>query len=528
MNRKSTILIAAVAACVAVAMLPTSAFAISRDLVVSRGMVWVNRYQSGSGAKTVTGVKYSQSRWAYEDGSMVPTSVADPSSKGYRTDCSGFASLSLNLRDSSGHPYSTCTHDMGVGGVGQFKGKFAQIAKSQLLPGDLLLKSDAWKIDGSGHVIVFLGWANTAQTSYWCMEQTSSSTHNGTIYHTRDYGQAGYRPFRYAGTEEPYADVEESISGVDAYSSAAAATKAAYPTTHTVTVPALVIANAANWGDQVAAASLAGALKGTTLLVSKNTLPSATAAEIKRLKPTRVYLIGSGATISKAVSSKVTSACPAGAKVMRVEGNDRFVIANNMLKVVQAEAKANSIKVDTVYVASGDESDEALSVAPLLAKTARPILFVHKASVHAATVAALKASGIKKVVVLGNTKVVKSAVEKSLRKPGYRVTRISGLDRYKSSMAIAKHALALKVGFSWKRLGVAAPISWPDVAAWAASNGVTGSLVVLTPTKSLDANVRRTAAANRVEIIKARVYGGEGSVSLAARKTLALAMRTGK
>ena len=77
MNRKIALLTAVVAACVALAMLPTAAFAVSRDVVLTRGMVWVNAIQYKTKTTTVYGVPYSQSRWAREDGSLLPTSTSN-------------------------------------------------------------------------------------------------------------------------------------------------------------------------------------------------------------------------------------------------------------------------------------------------------------------------------------------------------------------------------------------------------------------------------------------------------------------
>ena len=165
MNRRSTLLIAVAAVCIAIVMLPTSAFAIARDLVISRGMVWVNySYTDPKTHKKLTGVPYSQSRWAYESGQLIPSGTSNPSSLGYRTDCSGFASMCFNLRDSKGHPYSSTTAEFGAKG----SKKYIQITKAQLIPGDMILKSTVWGAPG-GHAIIFDGWVDAKQTQFWAL-----------------------------------------------------------------------------------------------------------------------------------------------------------------------------------------------------------------------------------------------------------------------------------------------------------------------------------------------------------------------
>ena len=144
--------------------------------------------------KQVTvGVPYSQSKWALENGSVPPTSTPYA---GYRTDCSGFASLCWNLKNSSGKPYSTSTYEMGKNNSPYFK--LTAIRQSDLQPGDLILKSKVWYTgSGGGHAIIFAGWSKSDKSEYWALEQTSP----GTKYSRRPYGQTGYRPFRFNGVE---------------------------------------------------------------------------------------------------------------------------------------------------------------------------------------------------------------------------------------------------------------------------------------------------------------------------------------
>jgi putative cell wall-binding protein len=528
MQRARSISIAVVAACIAFAMLPTAAFAISRDVVLDRGKVWVN-YKRTVGGKAVYGVPYSQSKWALESGSPVPTSTTSPSTAGYRTDCSGFASLCWNLRDSKGRPYSESTAGFGAKG----SKKYLQIAKSQLIPGDMLLASAVWGAPGP-HAIIFAGWANSAQTEFWAMEQTSSSTHNGTILHTRSYppdkgryagGKTYYKPYRYVSLDDPYSDVQENIAAVDAYHAAAAACDSTYPTTQTATVPAIVIASAAVQGDQITAASLAGAVGGPVLLASRTSLPSVTFDEIKRLKPKRVFVLGSTNVIGSAVSNKLASM---GTTVVRVAGLNYFQISSTAIRLTVAENKAAGHPVDTVYLSTGHGISDALAASPILAKTGRPLLFVDKDSMPSYTSKALKASGIKKVILLGSTGAISARQTKALTRAGYKVSRVQGATSYRTSLAIAAHALSLNAGFKWKSMGVASKSSCVDALAWASAQGKAGYLYVTTPANKLDASVRLTAARHHTDIGKARVYGGSGAVSDAARKTLALALRTGK
>ncbi len=520
MSRAQRTFLAVVAASLAiVVLLPGAALGITRDTVLNRGKVWVNYARVDARThKTVTGVPYSQSRWAYENGTLIPSGTSGASTLGYRTDCSGFASYCLGLQDSKGRPYSASTSEMGAKGSKQFY----QISKGQLKPGDLILMSTVWGAS-VGHAIVFCGWADSKQKKFWAMEQTTTSSHNGTILRRRTYGQAYYRPYRYAGIEDPYQDVEQSASSVNAYYSAASAAEVAFPPASTTSVGALVVASASQWGDQVTAASLAGAVGGPVLLVSSNSLPSITAAEIKRLKPQRVYVLGS----TKTIKSSVTRAIGAlGTQVTRIGGSDRYQVAANALATTLHRDMDAKHPANVVYIVSGEEPAEALSIAPILAKTGRPVLFSRSKGMSSYVMRRLHWTGVKHVIILGGTKVIKSSVQKTLKKKHYKVSRIGTSDKYATSRSILSHGLSL--GLSFDALGLVSTSSYADALAWSSATGMTGSLVILTPQNKLGSVARAIAARYRSRIGRARIFGGESSVSQGACGRLATALRTGK
>jgi hypothetical protein len=170
---------------------PASAFAITRADVIKRANVWVKLK-----------VPYSQSRYSTVAGSLLPTSTVSPSTKGYRTDCSGFVSMAFALKSSTGKPISLDT--------GSFPGRLVKITKSQLLPGDVILRPKTLKIDGDtvpyGHAVVFGGWTSSARTSYWGLHESSSA--KGTVRVKIDWGKSGFHnepgfaSYRYPGVRD--------------------------------------------------------------------------------------------------------------------------------------------------------------------------------------------------------------------------------------------------------------------------------------------------------------------------------------
>jgi hypothetical protein len=90
-------------------------------------------------------VSYSQSRYY----------------KGYRTDCSGFISMAWE----TGTSYTTASFSTGGGE------SFPLSSYSSLQPGDALVR----RKNGAGHIVMFLGWNDSAKTSACVIEQASTA-----------------------------------------------------------------------------------------------------------------------------------------------------------------------------------------------------------------------------------------------------------------------------------------------------------------------------------------------------------------
>lgn len=135
---------------------------ISRTEVLDRAIYWVNR-----------GVPYSMSGWTH-----------DQQGRNYRTDCSGFVSMALHL------PESANTVNL--------PGYVTPINWSDLRPGDIVGTLGAGTDGANGHVVIFNGWANTAHTSFYTLEERSRV---GAVRSTRPIsfvvGEKSALPYRY-------------------------------------------------------------------------------------------------------------------------------------------------------------------------------------------------------------------------------------------------------------------------------------------------------------------------------------------
>ncbi|MGI5205185.1 hypothetical protein ACQEU6_26850 [Spirillospora sp. CA-108201] len=120
--------------------------------------------------------------WHPHTSSRVPYSQARTHG-GYRTDCSGYASMTLRLP----RP--------GPNTVGLASSTYSKrISMSRLKKGDLVI--DAIGSNTTRHVVIFEKWTSSKHTAYWAYEQRGGY---GTDHRTRTYGLSSgsqYKAYR--------------------------------------------------------------------------------------------------------------------------------------------------------------------------------------------------------------------------------------------------------------------------------------------------------------------------------------------
>jgi len=504
------------------ALAAVPAQAIPRDIVVARATVWANavRSRDASGRPTAYGVPYSQKRWAKADGTLIPSTVTADKARylGWRTDCSGFVAMCWDLRDYLGRPQSPTTMDYRAN-----PSRWYRITKANLKPGDMMLVCAEWGAPYS-HAVLFAGWADSAKTQYWAIEESSSK--RGVVRRMTPYPYWGsaaayYRPYRYASIQDDFGDVITSVSGADAYRTAVAASQASFPVTQTASVAGLVVASAEDWSYSLSAATLASAVQGPVLLASAHVLPACTASEIKRLHPKVVYVLGS----TWAVDSKVAAAIQAlGPKVVRVTGADRYALASRVATMGVSLARARGAVVDTAYLVNGQDYPDAFATSALTMKSSRPILCASAVSLPASTRAALAEMNIKTVVIVGGTGTIGTGVEDVLRTRRYAIRRIPGSNHYAVARGLASEGTSL--GLSWRGVGVASDKYFTHSLAAGVSQGLKGSMLLINPPTTLDPGVGSDLWSKRASARPIRVYGAYDAISWAVRKTFASRLRS--
>ena len=236
------------------------------------------------------------------------------------------------------------------------------------------------------------------------------------------------------GTASAAGDQLQRIAGADRFETAAKIAEAKYPSgSNTV-----IVARSDDFADGLAASVLAGALNAPVLLTKSNELPQATTDAIKKLGAKKVIVLGSEVAISAEVEAALKNAA---GEVERIGGADRIETA---VKIAQ-KAKSSA---EVAFVVNGWAYADAMTAGAAAFAKGYPVLAVRANELPAAVKDALKALGVKQVIIVGGETVVSSAVAQALAAEGVQVSRIAGSDRVETSVEFAKSQFANASGYS--------------------------------------------------------------------------------
>ncbi|WP_162255964.1 cell wall-binding repeat-containing protein [Leifsonia sp. Root227] len=265
-------------------------------------------------------------------------------------------------------------------------------------------------------------------------------------------------------TEAPR--VTERLAGADRFATAVAVSASAYPDS----APVVYLTSGVNFPDALSAGPVAATQGGPVLLTKWDQVPAVTTAELKRLSPKKIVLVGGTSALAPSVEKKMMSLAP---QVVRVAGADRYDTSRRL-----AEATFTS-PVSTVYLATGKDYPDALSAGAAAGTVGGPVLLVDGDAdrLDAATQATVKKLAPGKLVVAGGPTAVSDGVLANAMSIVPVASRVAGSDRFETSAAIgstfgsATHAY---LASGW---------NYPDALVGSALAGKNGQpLYVIMPT----------------------------------------------
>ena len=280
----------------------------------------------------------------------------------------------------------------------------------------------------------------------------------------------------------------------------------------------VVIVNENDSADALAASVLARANLGPVLLSPAGGLPSSVKAEVARLNPTAVFVVGDTSKLSNQVVADLNAAGVSDANIDRLPGSSSAsraaVIAQRMDRRTDAEKAAGTPAFDAAVIANPNGPD-AYAAAALAAARRLPILYVSNDDMPSSTLGALLALDINRTLVIGGTGQIDDSVVASLPNP----KRLGGADQYATSRAVAAESVLR--GLPSNVVYAASGTRPIDAALTGFAVGRSTGIMVLAPGDPATTAASTAAAANltvvdrlvAVEPTVAPAAGGGGGVT---------------
>ena len=286
------------------------------------------------------------------------------------------------------------------------------------------------------------------------------------------------------------------LAGADRYATAAAVSASAF----SPGVPVVYIATGRGFPDALAGGPAAAAAGGPLLLTDTSRIPAATAAELTRLRPGRIVVLGGTGAVSDGVATALHAYTSGG--VSRVGGADRYATAAAISSAVFSPG------VSTVYVATGANYPDALAAGATAARARVPILLTQGGSLPGATAAELARLAPAEIVVMGGTGVIADSVVAQLAAYAPSVRRIAGADRYATATSLSAATFAPN---SVSTVYLATGTAFPDGLAAGPVAGRAGAPLLLVPSNRLPTVVADEL--RRLDPTTVVILGGTGAVS---------------
>ena len=166
------------------------------------------------------------------------------------------------------------------------------------------------------------------------------------------------------------------------------------------------VATGEQFADALSGGAAAAMTRGPVLLVRSSGIPYATAAELGRLNPTRVMVLGGPASVAESIAADIARL--AGAKVSRVAGDTRYGTSASVSSSTFSEG------ADTVFIASGEDFPDALAATPAAGMMGAPLLLVQHGEIPNRVISELCRLQPRRIVLVGGASALSSALESVL------------------------------------------------------------------------------------------------------------------
>lgn len=271
-------------------------------------------------------------------------------------------------------------------------------------------------------------------------------------------------------------------------------------------VPVLYVAKGTDYPDALSAAPAAAAEGGPLLLTLPTSLPAKVHAEILRLQPAKIVVVGGEASVSAAVYSELSTL---STSITRLGGADRYEASRNIV-----EYAFGSTGASRVYLATGANFPDALAASAVAGGMNGAVILVNgsASSIDNLTLALISKLAPNDAAIAGGPASVSLGIERSLSTmalPGGS-QRFTGVDRYAAAANINEDAFDQA-----DTVYMATGANFPDALTGAVLAGSRHAPLFLVPGSCVTPAVGTAIRSLNPERVV--VFGGPKSVSDAAQ-----------
>jgi putative cell wall-binding protein len=299
------------------------------------------------------------------------------------------------------------------------------------------------------------------------------------------------------GAPFPYVGLVRA-AGADRYETAAIISQGSFDPSED---SAVFITSGEAPADALTAGPAAASLDAPLLLTTADELPAPTVAELERLAPATVYVVGGTDRVSDDTLADIAAAAP-GATVERVAGDDRYDTAVLIAEQFFPDASG-------VVLTRGDTFPDALSGGAAAAAAGVPLMITEPAQLPAPVDTWLQESTFDAALVVGGPTSVSDSVAETLASSTpdpAAVTRLAGVDRYDTSAVVAAAVFPDAV-----TAVLATGDNFPDALAGVPAAAVNLAPMLLLPKACAPASLVEYVASSQIS--SEIVLGGPASVT---------------
>ena len=257
-----------------------------------------------------------------------------------------------------------------------------------------------------------------------------------------------------------------------------------------------ILVSGENYPDALASAPLAQKHQAPILLTTSDSLPAPTKQALADLEVNQVIIVGGTGVIAPSMEAELQAM---GISTTRLAGQNRYETALKIADQVQSSPSQ-------LFVCTGDDFADALSVAPIAAMEQIPIILVSGDSLASSVqeYLDLNSAHITKTFVIGYSDVISDQVASQFP----HVERIVGADKYARNIAVNENFNHL---FSTEALCIASGEGFADALAGSALAAKQSQPILLVNNATPDTTKKYYQQLTNLDTII--VFGGTGIVA---------------